>query len=241
MRILPVLDLMSGQVVRGIAGRREEYRPLRSLLTDGSSPLEIARAIRSQFGISELYVADLDAILHGRPHHAVLRSLADDGFATLVDAGVRRADDAGPIFDCGARHVVAGLETLAGPAELRRLIERFGSERIVFSLDLRDGGPLGNRADWPDADAGELARRAVDCGCTQLIVLDLAGVGTARGVPTLELCRQIRRTFPHVQIITGGGVRDRKDLLQLSEAAVDAALVASALHNGALTPDQLPI
>ena len=63
MPILPVLDLKQGQVVRGIAGRREEYRPIVSKLTTSSRPLDVARAFREHFRFDELYVADLDAIV----------------------------------------------------------------------------------------------------------------------------------------------------------------------------------
>jgi hypothetical protein len=66
MRIIPVMDLMAGQVVRGIAGRRAEYRPLVSPLCGSSAPLEVARAFRG-LGFSEMYLADLDAIAGATP------------------------------------------------------------------------------------------------------------------------------------------------------------------------------
>src|SRR5947209_19648396 len=62
MQIIPVLDLMGGRVVRGVAGRRSEYRALTSALTASSKPLDVARAFRLHFGLATLYVADLDAI-----------------------------------------------------------------------------------------------------------------------------------------------------------------------------------
>ena len=61
MPILPVIDLMGGQVVRGVAGRREAYRPMVSTLTDSSDPLAVACAFRKRFGFEELYLADLVA------------------------------------------------------------------------------------------------------------------------------------------------------------------------------------
>lgn len=72
-----------------------------------------------------------------------------------------------------------------------------------------------------------------------MIVLDLAGVGVDGGVPTLPLCRAIRSEFPDVQVITGGGVRGRGDLQALAAADVDGVLVASALHNGQVTPEDV--
>jgi phosphoribosylformimino-5-aminoimidazole carboxamide ribotide isomerase len=228
------LDLLGSQVVRGVAGRRDEYRPVQSRLVEGSDALSVARAIRTEFGLRQLYVADLDAILQARPNHAILKSLCADRFSLLIDAGLRHCDEAAPIFDAGADQVVAGLETLESPNELARLISRHGASRIVFSLDLRDGQTLSKRSAWP-GDPFEIARSAIVAGCTELIVLDIARVGTGGGVSTLALCDQIRHAFPAVTIITGGGVRSVTDLQQLQAARIDGVLVASALHDGTIS------
>ena len=89
MKVIPVLDLLDGCVVRGVAGRRSEYRPIVSQRTGSSEPLVVARAIRDAFGLCEFYIADLDGILRHQPKLAVYRQLMDDGFQLLVDAGVR--------------------------------------------------------------------------------------------------------------------------------------------------------
>jgi phosphoribosylformimino-5-aminoimidazole carboxamide ribotide isomerase len=239
MRIIPVLDLLGSQVVRGVAGQRDQYRPVQSRLVEGSDSLSVARAIRTEFGLSQLYVADLDAILHGRPNVSILKSLHCDGFSLLVDAGLRRCPEAVPIFDTGVDQVVAGLETLEGPRELAGLISQHGPSRIVFSLDLRDGQTLSNGSAWPAGDAFEVARSAIDTGCTQLIVLDIARIGTGGGVSTLTLCDTIRRTFTGVTVITGGGVRGVEDLRKLEREGIDGVLIASALHDGSITPAEI--
>jgi phosphoribosylformimino-5-aminoimidazole carboxamide ribotide isomerase len=235
MRIIPVLDLLGSLVVRGVAGQRDQYRPLQSKLVEGSEPLAVAKAIRAEFGLTELYVADLDAILHRRANLALLKTLVDDRFCLLVDAGIRRCDDAAPILGLGVERLVVGLETLESPHELEQLVQRYGSEWIVFSLDLRDGKALASEAGWGTDDPFEISRRVIDAGCTQLIVLDIARVGTGGGVPTLDLCDQIRRAFPAVTILTGGGVRGIEDLQTLDRAGVDGVLIASALHDSSIT------
>jgi phosphoribosylformimino-5-aminoimidazole carboxamide ribotide isomerase len=69
-------------------------------------------------------------------------------------------------------------------------------------------------------------------GIRRLIVLDLAQVGTGQGIATLPLCQQIAARFPDMEIATGGGVSTPGDLADLARAGIDAALVASALHDG---------
>ena len=115
MRVVPVLDLMGGRVVRGVAGRRAEYRPVVSRLTASPEPLAVARAFRQEFGLTELYVADLDAVAGGEPAFALYDLWAADGFQLWIDAGVRGMERARRVAEAGAEAVVVGLETVSGP------------------------------------------------------------------------------------------------------------------------------
>ena len=239
MRLLPVLDLLHSVVVRGVAGERARYRPVESCLTPHCDPLSVAGAFREAFGLNSLYVADLDAILDRQPNIAVLRSLSDAGFRLLVDGGVQRAEDARALLAAGAKSVIAGFETLAGPEELRRCCEELDADRVVFSLDLRDGQPMGGAATWGTADPFDLAMAALQCGVRRMIVLDVAQVGTSRGPAAVPLCRRIREAAPEIELITGGGIRHRDDLQLLATIPVDGVLIASALHDGRITREDL--
>ena len=67
-----------------------------------------------------------------------------------------------------------------------------------------------------------------------LIIIDIARVGTGQGSGTVDTIREIRRLARRVELIAGGGVRNRDDLHRLEDAGADAVLVASALHDGSL-------
>src|SRR6185369_156958 len=121
MRIIPVIDLKGGVVVRGVGGRRESYKPVVSQLTDSCDPVAVAQAFRDRFGLEEIYVADLDAIAGGPPALRLYNRLGNNGFRLWIDAGIRVAADAEPLARSEHVSVVAGLETLAGPEELGRL------------------------------------------------------------------------------------------------------------------------
>jgi phosphoribosylformimino-5-aminoimidazole carboxamide ribotide isomerase len=234
MRILPVLDLKAGLVVRGVGGRRQEYRPIVSQLTNSCHAVDVARAFRDQFGLTELYLADLDAIAGESPALTLYAELQSMGFRLRVDAGVREVADAQPLAALGVEVIVAGLETLSGPETLGKLCREFGGDRIQFSLDLMDGRPLGHLSAWDGADARAIAARAVGLGVRRLIVLDLARVGGKSGPGTEQLCTHLARTFPALEVATGGGIRDVNDLEWLERCGVKAVLVASALHEGRL-------
>ena len=94
MLVLPVLDILDGVVVRGIAGRRNDYRPITSRLTQSHEPLAVASAIRCEFGLTQFYIADLDGIMNHQPNQSLYLRLIADGFRLLIDPGIRDAAEA---------------------------------------------------------------------------------------------------------------------------------------------------
>ena len=234
MRIIPVLDIKNGQAVRAVAGRRDEYRPLESVLTDSTEPVQVAAAIAAR-GFSELYVADLDAIASGVPEYERYRQFAELGMRLWIDCGLRSAEQAAELDSCADQlMIIAGLESVAGPRTLRQIANEVSLDRLIFSLDLLDGKPR-TAAEWGEMHSLEIAMHARDCGLRRIIVLDLASVGIGRGVSTLDLCRTLAECGGYDEIISGGGVRNRADLAKLASAGCTAALVSSALHSGELT------
>lgn len=234
MDVLPVLDLLNGIVVRGIAGRRSEYQPLRTCLTSSIQPLDVARALRTSFGFGRLYIADLDAILHHRPNWDVYRRLIDDGFQLQIDAGIQNVEQSQSVRQIGAEPII-GLESCPNPTVLIDVVGATQGE-LTFSLDLMNGHPLlsNDATGWSNVP-GEIVRQAVSSGIQRMIVLDLADVGTSRGTKTVDLCRSILAEFPDLKLTCGGGVRGPDDLRNLTRIGVVSVLVASALHDGRLS------
>lgn len=213
MHVIAVLDIRGGVVVRGVGGRRSEYRPLVSQLTTATDPLGVARAVRDRYGLSELYLADLDAIDGAEPRWDEYRRLRANGFRLWVDAGARTRRDVSR-FGGHVDRVVAGSETLA------ELPSPDLTDGTVFSQDLRDGRPLGRYS----------AADAIAAGIRRVIVIDLARVGVGCGVGTEAFVGRFGRQNPGVEIYVGGGVRDREDIVRLERIGVTGVLVASMLH-----------
>jgi phosphoribosylformimino-5-aminoimidazole carboxamide ribotide isomerase len=231
MDVVGVIDLRNGRAVHAVAGVRDLYEPVRTaadLPIDGD-PAVLARTYVQRLGIRELYVADLDAIVDRRPQDAAVRAIAACGLPLWLDAGITCGDEARRAIRAGAARAIVGLETLRSWAALGEVIDAIGPARVAFSLDLRDGRPMG-ALDGGAAPAA-LASRVARMGVTALIVIDLARVGAGAGVD-FEMIARVRDAVPHVRLAAGGGVRGRPDLERLAAVGCDAALVATALHDG---------
>ena len=218
MRIIPVLDVLGGVVVRAVAGRRSEYRPLVSRLTTSTRPEAVAQALLSATGAKELYVADLDAILGDG---TTILDPTVFSAKVLFDVGLRTLDQLESMLTQLNVTPVVGTETwMLAPAEWPKPFP------ATLSFDYYDGRL---QTGWADPSESPILG-LVD----SIIVLDIARVGTGRGPGTEDTIRAFHRDYPRLEIIAGGGVKTREDLRRLGEAGADAALVASALHDGSL-------
>ena len=238
MRVVAVIDIRGGRAVHASGGARDGYMPVglvAGVPVDGDV-VKLGRAYVNRLRLSEIYVADLDAITDGSDslNAGVLGGLAAIGVPVMVDAGVSTVPEAQSVLETGASQIIVGLETLTGFDALDAICRAVGGERVICSIDLRDGVLLAATnvvAAVQTVDG--VARRAASAGVGALIVLDLARVGSARG-PDLDAMRLARAGAPRVALFAGGGVRDNTDLLALAEAGCDGALVATALHRGLL-------
>jgi phosphoribosylformimino-5-aminoimidazole carboxamide ribotide isomerase len=237
MRVIPVIDLKSGAAVHAVPGERERYRPLRSEIVAGSDPVQVTRAVRGALGLDELYVADLDAIAGGPAQRKVLAALGHEA-RVMVDAGVAEIAAVRLLLELRAARVVIGTETLADQAALERLRAELPDAPLVLSLDLRAGRVLSPDRELARLGAAEALARLGHSGVREVIVLDLARVGSGAG-PDVALVRELCTRFPELELLAGGGVRDVADLRALAEAGAAGALVATALHSGVIGPDEL--
>ena len=234
MRVIGVVDLLAGHAVHARAGKRADYRPVQAVggssIEPGDAPA-LAHVYLDRLGLSELYVADLDAILGNAWQQSLVAALAALGAPVWLDAGISSVDQAHLAIGLGAAHVIVGLETLPSFEALAQICAAIGGKRVALSLDLRDGHPIGTAAD--DLPAHETAARAADAGAGALIVIDLARVGTASG-PDFDTIARVRRAVPELTLLAGGGIRGLEDVERLADSGCDGALVATALHDGTL-------
>jgi phosphoribosylformimino-5-aminoimidazole carboxamide ribotide isomerase len=240
LRVIPVLDLKAGRALHAVAGARDHYGPVTSVLHPASDPIGLARAFREVLGLDVLYLADLDAIRGVAPVVGLYRSLRDLGLTLWVDAGIRDAGSLPPLRDAGIDTLVVGLETLRGPNALGRIARRWPAERIVLSLDLRSGMPLiAEGADWGEGDAETIVGSAVARGVRRILLLDLARVGTGAGTGTLPLLARLAAAHPGTRFAVGGGVAGPDDLETIARAGASEVLVGSALHDGRIGAAEL--
>jgi len=237
LKVTPVIDLLNGVAVHAVRGIRSEYKPLLSILAESADPVEIAKSFKS-LGFRDLYIADLDAIIDCTDDFSVIKCVADNsGLDLMVDAGITAIERAERLFKQGVTRIVVGTETLQNTQFVSNAINRFGSDRIVLSLDLKAGKALTKSGFNGSTEPIRLLQEFKALGVSSVIVLDLDRVGSEEGVDTDFLKKIIKEV--DLEVVVGGGVRDIKDLLELKTLGISGALVATALHTGKIRIDDL--
>ncbi len=237
MQVVPVLDLKGGIVVHARRGRRADYAPLHSPLVRGCEPVPVARALRGVCRTSSLYVADLDALAGAAADERTLAALAAVA-EVWVDAGATTPERAEALARAGVARNVVGTESLsADPGDARAAVP--AEPPPVLSIDLREGRLISPHPELAGRQPAAGVPLAITLGVREVLVIDLARVGTGRG-PPLRAVSELAAALPAVAIYAGGGVRGEDDLRALESAGATGALVATALHEGRLRPRPAP-
>ncbi len=233
MQVIPVIDLKNSHVVHAKHGQRAHYQPIKSILSDASDVFSIVEGLLKLYPFHIVYIADIDAISNTGNHFEQIELLS--GMYPQITWWI----------DNGVRNVSARI-LYASQANIRAV---FGSEHIhtlqdywavsyayesrqVLSLDKLDDLELGatelhqTGLYWPD-----------DAIC---MTLNHVGSNMGSDITRLQTLMQLNhaRKKP-ANIFAAGGVRNSEDLLQLKLLGMAGVLVASALHNGKITAQQL--
>jgi phosphoribosylformimino-5-aminoimidazole carboxamide ribotide isomerase len=237
LKVIPVIDVLGGVVVHAVRGRRNDYQPLKSVLCKSVDPVDVAVSLKA-FGFGELYLADLDAITGGKPSFSMFNRIADEASLNMmVDAGVANLKKAEELLDSGVSKVIIGTETLTGMDFVAEAIDSLGSKRVIVSLDLMGDRVISGFELGGHAEPITFLRELEALGVSQIIVLDLTKVGSREGTDLTFLKAVLNNIKANV--LVGGGIRDVEDLTELKRLGVFGVLVATALHSGKISPENL--
>jgi phosphoribosylformimino-5-aminoimidazole carboxamide ribotide isomerase len=234
VKLVPVIDLLRGEVVHARRGERAAYRAIESRLCIGADPVTVVQALLRLHPFRTLYIADLDAIQGAGNHDAILVRIhgAFPELELWVDSGISGSRAVSDWLAADLGSAVIGSESLRHESALREVLTQLrGSGKStswVLSMDFRADtflGPAGLLEDaslWPG----------------RVLAMNLARVGSQLG-PDVQLIERLVRMAPDCEVFAAGGVRDATDLEAAAAAGATGALIATALHDGRIGAEVL--
>ncbi|MHA1784009.1 MAG: HisA/HisF-related TIM barrel protein [Candidatus Helarchaeota archaeon] len=244
MRIIPVLDILTFEgkkkVVRGIKGERKKYLPINtSKILNDSDPTKMALRFR-ELGFNEIYIADLDAIQSINRNLDYINEISNEtNLKIMLDAGISNSQDTNEIKDLKVSKVIIGTETLTSMEELMIMIKIIGKNKTILSIDMLNGELMTRNLSLKSLHLEDFLKLVSYTDIEEVIFLELTQVGAKGGVNT-SLIKKMKK-YLSCKLITGGGIKTINDLSEISNLGIDGTLVATSLHEGTLTIDEVSI
>ncbi len=227
MVIYPAMDIYEGRCVRlrqGDFSRRTTY---------GDYPSSVALAFHN-LGFTHLHVIDLEGAREGRVVNvdALADILSASAIRAQVGGGIRTADDIDMLLSKGAGRVVVASAVVEHPERIPEWIERFGADRIVVAIDLREGRiAVEGWEKQSERRHEEFIAEMVASGVRSFLCTDIERDGMMGG-PNVALYDSLRQRFPDLELIASGGVGFVDDLTILDRVGVDGVIIGKAWYEG---------
>ncbi len=226
MDVIPAIDLRGGRCVRLYQG---DYNR-ETVFSD--DPLEVARRwVKS--GARRLHVIDLDGAKSGEQRNAetAYRIACEAGVPVQLGGGIRTIQSARQAIERGIERVLIGTAAVEEPDLLRELVDELGPERVVVTVDARDGRvALSGWTESSEVEADELIREMQRVGVSRYLYTDISRDGTLTE-PNFDALDGLT-TISDVKIIAAGGISSVEHLLRLREIGVESAVVGTAIYTG---------
>lgn len=222
------MDLFNRAVVHAKGGNRKEYMPVSasSMVCDTSDPVRLIETLKPR----EIYIADLN-VLQGIGPRAINASLiqaVSSKIDTMLDFGVSTPPEALDALSLAGTAII-GTET--GCLKTIREAALANPGKISVSIDVKHKKLLKTDPALPE-DPFEIVKLLNELPLKDFIFLDLDRVGTASGFDP-DFLKQLAAISKY-DVLLGGGVRSMEDLLTLEKLGIRGALVATAVHSGAI-------
>ncbi|GEN47119.1 1-(5-phosphoribosyl)-5-[(5-phosphoribosylamino)methylideneamino]imidazole-4-carboxamide isomerase [Alkalibacillus haloalkaliphilus] len=223
MRIFPAIDILNQRCVRLKQGNYNEQ-------TTYGDPVEMAQEWVDE-GASFLHLVDLDAA-KGDPSENldVIRQIVDTvSIPVQVGGGVRSLERIEELIEIGVNRVILGTAAVKNPDFVKAAVDQFGEERIVVSVDARDGYVATDGwIETSDIEASQFAKQLESAGVKTIVYTDISKDGMLEG-PNFEALSDLNEQS-ELQIIASGGVSSLSDIQRLSELNLYGAIVGKALY-----------
>jgi phosphoribosylformimino-5-aminoimidazole carboxamide ribotide isomerase len=227
MRIFPAVDILGGQCVQLVQGRRESA-------TAFGDPLSCATRWLDQ-GADALHVVNLDGAFGNSGKNAGLITdlVKKTGVEIELGGGIRTIEDAARWLETGVSRVIIATLATEKPESIRTLADEHGSECVMAGVDAR-GGQIAVHG-WQETAGDYLAwaRRFEELGAGSLLYTNVDVEGLQQGVRFGPVRRLIDHV--HIPVVVAGGVSARSDVTGLRDAGASGAVLGSALYSGKIT------
>ena len=240
-RIIPCLDVREGKTTKGIKFKNN---------VEIGDPVEMAR-FYYEAGADELVFYDITASHEKRDIMIdVVKKVARTIFIPFsVGGGIRTLEDMRAVLLAGAEKVSVNSAAVKNPDIISQGARAFGNQCVVLGMDVKHVGEkvgipsgyeivINGGRTFMGMDALEWAQRGQALGAGEICLNSIDADGTKDGYE-MQLTRMISENV-NIPVIASGGAGTPEHLADvLTQGRADAALIASMVHFGTYTIEEI--
>lgn len=222
-RVIPALLLREGGLVKTQKFGKHKYV---------GDPINAIR-IFNEKEVDELVVLDIDASRQGRePDYGLIESIAAECFMPLsYGGGISTIEQARRIFSSGVEKVILQTSVLSNLKLVTEIAERFGSQSVVVSVDVKHDW-LGRYRLWSSSarrshgdDWLSTLKELVAAGAGEVLLNSVDRDGMQQGYD-LRLIQSAAQALD-VPLIALGGAAGLQDFVEATKAGASAVAAGS--------------
>ncbi|MGH1568332.1 MAG: 1-(5-phosphoribosyl)-5-[(5-phosphoribosylamino)methylideneamino]imidazole-4-carboxamide isomerase [Nitrosopumilus sp.] len=227
MKIIPAIDLMDGHVVRLYKGDPKQKTVY------SNDPVKIAKRWEDD-GADMLHLVDLDATLGLGSNISVIKKILKEiSIPVEVAGGLRDESIISEISDISSR-IVIGTLAFKNKELLKKILLSLGSEKIVISVDHKDGEIVTHG--WQkntDVKLMDAINEFLEMGFTEFLLTNVSKDGTLEG-PDLKFLEQ-SCNLDKTNIIASGGISNIQDVMDVKEKNPFGVILGKALYENKIS------
>jgi len=227
--VIPAIDLKDSKcvsLVQGVPGTE---------VVSIDDPVEVAAGWVGQ-GARTLHIIDLDGAFSGKRKNAYIMEEIISKFKVEVQVGggIRDYQTVKALLGLGVSRVILGTAAIRDPMFVKRVVDDFGSDAVMISLDSRKGEVL---VEGWTAGSGhrtvDMARLFERMGAGSILFTDVDVEGLLKGINASPI-RALTQAVG-IPVIASGGVTTIDDILQIKKTGAAGVIIGSALYKGFFT------
>ena len=227
MKVIPAIDLMGGQVVRLFKGDPAQ----KTIYSD--DPIGVAKKWEAE-GADMLHIVDLDATLSLGDNREIIKKIVSAVSIPVEVAGGLRSESLILEMAQIADRIVIGTLAFKDPELLQKIFSTLGKEKIVISVDHKDGYIVTHgwqtTTDVPLIDS---MREFLAVGFSEFLLTNVNKDGTLQG-PDLEFLESACK-LNGANVISSGGISSISDIVPVKEKHAWGVILGKALYDGKIS------
>jgi len=233
-KIIPAIDLKDGRCVQLVGGDPSKE------IVNLKDPVDVAKMwIRK--GAKMLHIVDLDGALKGKTKNfEIIKKISDLPVHIQSGGGIRSIDDVSNMLKYVDR-VIIGTIAVRNPSIAKTLVQDFGDDRILISIDSKDDKVVTDG--WQsESDLGPdiFVERFEDIGIRRFFYTNINMEGRMSGIditPIKKILKSIKNK--DTSLIVSGGISSIEDVSNLKKLGIGGVVIGSALYKGIVRLEDL--